>query len=380
MESDNSICKTGQSQNEFYHNYLWFINGVVLVCIATLGVFLNSTSLYIIQNKKVKITIFNTLLMCVTMIDILLLLNIIYTSATIHLSAPYLSSCASSIYLRFYTTVIYPSHRMLMLCSFYMNVLLAYERYSCIANPYKILMRNQLNKNKNRYAQVIRQTLPIIVLSIIFNLPTLYDLKISKIDSTSLEKIDETEFASNCTSELWKVSRTEFGLNENYRIWYSNISNLVFFAIVPVFFMGYFYFKVYSINKDRVQKRNIQNIDEKHEQSLYQQKLMLSILVLVFVVCNIPDFLLNVEDIMFYQPYEKQRQAHCDVTDFWVFIVTFIQALSLTIKCSLNFLMYHIYDVEFMNVFKSYVISLCGWRRVRNGNNGDIENFELQEL
>ena len=47
MESDNSICKTGQSQNEFYHNYLWFINGVVLVCIATLGVFLNSTSLYL---------------------------------------------------------------------------------------------------------------------------------------------------------------------------------------------------------------------------------------------------------------------------------------------------------------------------------------------
>ena len=247
MESDKSICKTDDSQNEFYHNYLWCINGVVLVCVATLVIFLNSTSLYIIQNKKVKETVFNTILMCVTTIDILLLLNIIYTSATIHLSAPYLSSCASSIYLRFYTLMIYPSHRMLMLCSFYLNVWLAYERYRCIGHPYEILMRNQLNKNKNRYAQVMRQTLPVIVLSIIFNIPTLHDLKINKIDSTSLEEIYETEFALNCTSELWKVSRTEFRLNKDYRIWYLNISNLVVFAIIPVFLMSYFNFKVYSI-------------------------------------------------------------------------------------------------------------------------------------
>ena len=54
MESDKLICKTDDSQNEFYHNYLWCINGVVLVCVATLVIFLNSTSLYIIQNKKVK--------------------------------------------------------------------------------------------------------------------------------------------------------------------------------------------------------------------------------------------------------------------------------------------------------------------------------------
>ena len=269
---------------------------------------------------------------------------------------------------------------MLMLCSFYMNVLMAYERYNCIANPFEISTRNQLNKNKNRYAQVMRQTLPLIVLSIIFNIPTLYDLKINKIDSTSLEEIYETEFALNCTSELWKVSRTEFRLNKDYRIWYLNISNLVVFAIIPVFLMSYFNFKVYSIKKNNVRKRNIQNVVEKQEQSLCQQKVMFLILVLVFVVCNIPDLLLNAEDIMFYQPYEKQRQAHCDWTDFYVFIATFLQALALTMKCSLNFFMCHIYDVAFMNVFKSYGVSLCGWRRIRNVNNGDIENFELQQL
>ena len=380
MESNSSICKTSESQNEFSNNYLWFVNGVIVVCIAILGIFLNSTSLYIIQNKKVKETIFNTFLMCATMIDILLLLNIIYTSATIHLLTPYLTSCASNIYLRIYTTIIYPSHRMLILCSFYTHVLLAYERYNCIANPVEVLIRNKLNKNKNRYAKVISQTLPVILLSIVFNIPTIYDLKIGKIDSTTIEKIDETEFASNCTSEMWGVARTEFGLNRNYRTWYLNISNLVVFTIIPVFLMGYFNFRVYKLNEERLRKRNIQNLYEKHEQSLCHQKVMLSIIVVVFVVCNIPDVLLNLEDIMFYQLQEKQRQAHCDSIDFWVFIVTFIRALVLTMKCSLNFFMYHIYDVEFINVFKSFVVSLCQWRKVRHINNGNIETFELQEL
>ena len=383
IESNSSICKDDELQDEFYNNNLWWTNGILLVCVAAIGIFLNATSLYIIQSKKVKETIFNTLAIFLSIIDILLLLNIIYTSIAVHLSPPYLSSCASPIYLSFYATIIYPSHRMLMLCSFYMNVLMAYERYNCIANPFEISTRNQLNKNKNRYAQVTWHTLPVIVISIIVNIPTVYDLNIRKIDSNSLKKINEAQTAPNCTSELWKVSRTEFGLNRNYRLWYLNISNLVVFAIIPVFLMGFFNFRVYLLsNKRRLRRRNIANNEGKHEQSQCQQKIMLSLLVVLFIICNIPDFLLNAEDIMYFQPYEKHRQAHCDWADFWVMMVTFVQALVLTIKCSLNFLMYHIYDVEFMKVFRSNVVSLCQchWKKGRHVDNSNIETFEMQAI
>ena len=383
IESNSSICKDDELQDEFYNNNLWWTNGILLVCVAAIGIFLNATSLYIIQSKKVKETIFNTLAIFLSIIDILLLLNIIYTSIAVHLSTTYLSSCACPIYLSFYATIIYPSHRMLMLCSFYMNVLMAYERYNCIANPFEISTRNQLNKNKNRYAQVTWHTLPVIVISIIVNIPTVYDLNISKIDSNSLKKINEAQTAPNCTSELWKVSRTEFGLNRNYRLWYLNISNLVVFAIIPVFLMGFFNFQVYLLsNKRRLLRRNIANNEGKHEQSQCQQKIMLSLLVVLFIICNIPDFLLNAEDIMYFQPYEKHRQAHCDWTDFWVMMVTFVQALVLTIKCSLNFLMYHIYDVEFMKVFRSNVVSLCQcqWKKGRHVDNRNIETFEMQAI
>ena len=383
IESNSSICKDGELQDEFYHDNLWWTNGILLVCIAVFGILLNTTSLYIIQGKKIKETIFNTLAIFLAIIDILLLLNIIYTYIAVHLSTPYLSSCVSPIYLRFYATIIYPSHRMLMLCSFYMNVLMAYERYNCIANPFEISTRNQLNKNKNRYAQVTWHTLPVIVISIIVNIPTVYDLNISKIDSNSLKKINEAQTAPNCTSELWKVSRTEFGLNRNYRLWYLNISNLVVFAIIPVFLMGFFNFRVYLLsNERRLRRRNIANNEGKHEQSQCQQKIMLSLLVVLFIICNIPDFLLNAEDIMYFQPYEKHRQAHCDWTDFWVMMVTFVQALVLTIKCSLNFLMYHIYDVEFMKVFRSNVVSLCQcqWKKGRHVDNSNIETFEMQAI
>ena len=127
IESNNSICKNGELEDEFYHNNLWWTNGILLVCVATFGILLNATSLYIIQSKKVKETIFNTLAIFLAIIDIFLLLNIIYTSIAVHLSTPYLSSCFSPIYLHFYTVIIYPSHRMLMLCSFYTNVLMANE-------------------------------------------------------------------------------------------------------------------------------------------------------------------------------------------------------------------------------------------------------------
>ena len=378
--SNSSICKDGELQDEFYHYNLWWTNGILLVCVATFGILLNATSLYIIQSKKVKETIFNTLAIFLAIIDILLLSNIIYTSIAVNLSTPYLSSCFSPIYLHFYTVIIYPSHRMLMLCSFYTNVLMAYERYNCIANPLKILIRNTVNKSKNRYAQVMWQTLTVIAISIIFNIPTVYDLEISKIDLNSLEKMNEAHIASNCASELWKVSRTEFGLNRNYRIWYLNVSNLAVFTIFPVFLMGFFNLRVYSLNKNRLRDTNIQNNKHKHEQPHCHQNVMLSLLVVLFVICNIPDFLLNAEDIIFYQPYEKQRHTHCDWTDFWVLIVTFVQALVLTIKCSLNFVMYHIHDVEFMKVFRSKAVSLCQWRNLRNVDNCNIETFEMQAI
>ena len=378
IESNSSICKYGELQDEFYHNASWWTNGILLVCIATVGILLNAISLYIVQGKNIKETIFNTLAILLAIIDILLLLTVIYTYIVIHLSKPYLSSCVSPIYLRFYTNIIHPSRRMLLLCSFYINVLMAYERYNCIANPVEILIRNRQNKNINRYKQITWFTFPLLVLCIAFNIPTVYDLEIGKIDVNSLEKINEEEIFSNCTSELWKVSRTEFGLNRIYRLWYINISNVVVFAIIPVFLMGYFNFRVYSLSNDRPRDIIIQNSKDKNEQSQCQQNLMLFLLVVLCVVCNIPDLLLHAEDIMYYKSHEKKTETNCNWRDFWVLMVTFIQALVLTIKCSLNLVMYHIYDVEFMKVFRSNVVSFCQWKKGRHVDNGNIETFEMQ--
>ena len=377
IESNSSICKYGELQDEFYHNTLWRTNCILLVCIATVGILLNVTSLYIVQGKKIKETIFNTLAILLAIIDILLLLTVIYTYIVIHLSKPYLSSCVSPIYLRFYTNIIHPSRRMLLLCSFYINVLMAYERYNCIANPVEILIRNRQNKNINRYKQITWFTFPLLVLCIAFNIPTVYDLEIGKIDVNSLEKINEAQIISNCTSELWEVSRTEFGLDRNYRLWYANISNVVVFAIIPVFFMGFFNLQVYSLNNDR-SSRPIVPPQDKHEQSKFQQNVMLFLLVVLCVVCNIPDLLLHAEDIMYYKPHEKKTEINCNWRDFWVLMMTFIQALVLTIKCSLNLIMYHIYDVEFMKVFRSNVASFCQWKKGRHVDNGNIETFEMQ--
>ena len=94
-ESNSSICKYGELQDEFYHNTSWWTNGILSVCIATVGIFLNATSLYIVQGKNIKETIFNTLAILIAIIDILLLLNVINTSIVLHLSKQYLSSCVS---------------------------------------------------------------------------------------------------------------------------------------------------------------------------------------------------------------------------------------------------------------------------------------------
>ena len=97
IESNSSIGKYGELQDEFYHNTLWRTNGILLVCIATVGILLNAISLYIVQGKNIKETIFNTLAILLAIIDILLLLNVINTSIVLHLSKQYLSSCVSPI-------------------------------------------------------------------------------------------------------------------------------------------------------------------------------------------------------------------------------------------------------------------------------------------
>ena len=135
---------------------------------------------------------------------------------------------------------------------------------------------------------------------------------------------------------------------------------------------------MYSLSKDRHRDRIIQNNKDKHEQSQCQHNLMLFLLVVLCVVSNIPYLLLHAEDIMYYKSHEKKTEINCNWRDFWVLMVTFVQALVLTIKCSLNLIMYHIYDVEFMKMFRSNVVSCCQWKKGRHVDNGNIETFEMQ--
>ena len=82
---------------------------------------------------------------------------------------------------------LYGLHNIVMTCSIYMTVFLAMERYLAVSRP--IEYHNSVNSGK-RWVRIARYVLPVIIISIICNVPKFYELRPS-------ERRDNVTFVSD---------------------------------------------------------------------------------------------------------------------------------------------------------------------------------------
>ena len=155
---------------------------------------------------------------------------------------------------------------------------------------------------------------------------------------------------------------TDLRNNDDYILWYINISNLVVTAVIPLVLLTYFNYKIYTSLKQRQMRKAVmisqQNSNTAKERSKKEvrQTFVLFAIVALFVVCHALRVILNVEEFANIEKNNEQEKKGCLGKEFWTVILIPIAALLLQINSGTNFFVYCVLSDVFRDVLKSKLI------------------------
>ena len=358
MESANktSSCGISMSQALFYVNYSWWISGVGTICVASLGVIFNTMAIFILCDKRMRSSFFNRLLVCLAIAD-----NVFLANAISVVVVEQLIDVSSGDHLFMFVHLLYPTRNMLMCTSIYMTVGLACERFNSTSNPYL----HRTRQNGTTCHRLLLYILPVITFSILYNIPKFFDLEVAEKLENCLEdgipNDNSTAQSSNCTTYMI-IQPTDIRNNDDYILWYINISNLVVTAVIPLVLLTYFNYKIYTSLKQRqvrkavmVSQQNSSTAKEKSKKEV-RQTFVLFAIVALFVICHALRVILNVEEFANLEKNNEQEKKGCVGKEFWTVILIPIAALLLQINSGTNFFVYCVLSDMFRDVLKSKLI------------------------
>ena len=91
-EPENMTCEITESQKKFYSVYSWWLGGIGIIFVGSIGILFNTIAIFILCNKRMKESFFNRLLGCLAIVDNLFLVNGIYSALAMQLIEPSNSS------------------------------------------------------------------------------------------------------------------------------------------------------------------------------------------------------------------------------------------------------------------------------------------------
>ena len=283
ISNKNTTCEISAAQVEFYIIYSWWLTGIGTLCIASSGIIFNTIAIYILCNKRLRSSFFNKLLVCLAIVDNLFLATNIYQAVGTKLI---ISSSYNHLFI--FVKLLYPARNMLMCISIYMTVGLARERYNSISKPY--LHRTRQNTNTCRRLLLYLTT--VVTLSIMYYIPKVFELNVKEISSNCDKKLVNETLKPNCTPEF-DVSPTAIRKNQDYILWYSNISNLVVTSAIPFVLLTFFNYKIYTLLKKRylqrasMVSRSVASSGKVRSGKEIRQTFVLFAIVALFVICHI---------------------------------------------------------------------------------------------
>ena len=200
VESDgNVIMDSGSEEEEQNQNltsicpvldyslirifYFW-IQGIVLCCVAFVGLILNFIAVYILSTRKSMQNTFNNLLTSLFCFDSIYLLITIVSSIRAHFVTP---TGPLTILVAY---VIFPMSSVSLTASILMTIGVALERYAAIRNP--IIHRQTMRSSSKRRNRLLKYILIVILCSFVFNVPKFLEVEIAWKNSTTTSR-NETD-------------------------------------------------------------------------------------------------------------------------------------------------------------------------------------------
>ena len=170
MENNNSsifyeedLCECGMSYNEeiVYKEIRWWLEGCIQIFFNLFGLIGNLVSIPVLLSKEQKGIFYMTLTILTFFDSIFNVTDILESIRKIHYDR---SSCAEmsftqGLHLLLWPQFLYPLRSIAMICSIYMTVVLAIERYIAVSRPFV----SYTASNKRTWKSMIRYTFVMVV-------------------------------------------------------------------------------------------------------------------------------------------------------------------------------------------------------------------------
>ena len=135
--------------------------------------------------------------------------------------------------------------------------------------------------------------------------------------------------AGNVTEVYLDV--TELRVNDLYVTWYINWGRLLVFGLVPFGAISFLNTKIYLAIRRRRKGRR------RHDDNL---SIDLMLIVVVFLMCNLPQLILNMHEITVNQDVNRYEDTDPGGFPVWSIALGFVSDILLVFNSSINLLIY----------------------------------------
>ena len=342
------------------------VEGRIMVCLS--GLLFNTYAVFLFFDKKLLSELFNRLLLCLVLMDNVYLLIGVFEIWFYNLNVRSFANFET------YFFFIYPFRGIMLCCTIYMTVTLAFERYKSIALPIDNAMRNQMIYGVT-WTNVMKFVVPVVLFSIIFKFPLFFEVvpehyvsgEDSSLGGTSIGTMKEWYNGTHNISSTLVVSNMR--KNHLYVSFYMNIANLVVTGIFPVIVLIYFNLRVIKEMRSFAERRSTRrrssvNMSErqkaKEKKNKRTQTFILYAVVVNFFICHILRIVLNIEDMVIHYTTFEDLNIKCQYGHpLWYFISLPISEILLKFNSSVNFFIYCVFNRNFRGIIKNHISYIC---------------------
>jgi len=366
-------------QNDFQEEHGWWVQGLGSVMVGCFGFIMNSITLYVLTRQKLKKIFFNKLLTCLAIFDTLFIINGIYESYRLNMTKTDYCSMQGYVML-----VLYPFRQIVLCCSIYMTIMLAFERYLAVSKPITY-RRQSITESENK--RLLKHLLPVIIVSVIYTVPSFLsftirsfpipgkDFAISGNDSNT-QSSNNSSSGNDVLEFIYCIQPTELRVSKLFVLCYVNITKFVVTGAIPIICLVILNLRIFIIIRASLKNRERLNISIKganrHDANCKRRKraeevrqaMVLFGVVIVFFMCHILRIILDLEELISYEDLNETIEKAqnngevCEGVQFWTMITTDISHFLIIVNASINFFIYCFLSKQFRGALKAELTKL----------------------
>ena len=386
----NETCRyeLTQWQEELWSFFRIWIEVYGVIIISALGLVFNFIAVIIFSHKDVPKNMFNRLLICLVIIDVLyLLISIIETCISIY-------PTFETVFVFFFIIRLF---RDIMMCAaIYMVVLLSFERSRVFSKESGIV--SALNSTNISWTDCLKPVVTIVLCSFFYKIPTIGEYTtetITTFDSNHTWCKGVTLFEKETSDEYGYITKTRITVtswrsNYYYVLFNRTIADIFVTGIFPLILLLYFTYKIYLGKQVFLHRRK--TILQRHKKisvasnnktkNEISQTITLFGIVIIFIICNLLRILMRIGELINHNAQFEELEKGCMYKDqFWILILTPFSEFLLRLNSSVNFFIYWALNESFRSVIHFFTIRClkkCGGSDSRNSDN--LEVFEFRAV